>query len=511
MRQVRSSFSANHVRKSWHDTHNMADEEGRAREGACTVLVVDDDRAIRKTLEKFLVDAGHAVETAADGEAALERLRAGGVDVCLLDLGLPVLSGMDVLRKLREEAADGGPAPAVIVVSARDDMHATVQAVQLGAYDYLVKPPDANRIRITVQRAMQQRQTSLALAHMVAEEREEHAMGNIVGKSEKMREVYKKIGAVSTSHAAVLITGDSGTGKEVVAKAIHFASETAQHPFAAVNCTAFPHHLLESELFGHVRGAFTGAVADKVGRFQLAGQGTLFLDEIGELPLDLQVKLLRVLQEYVFERVGDARPVRLQARIIAATHRDLGQMVREGRFREDLYYRLRVLEIHLPSLRERPEDIPELVDHLLRRITRETHRQVRYVSAEAMDALSRYHWPGNVRELENAITRAVVLSQGEILTADTLPIPVDEEPSDEAGGSVRESDANERDAGVRQSHEEWPALREVERRHVAQVLLHTGWNKRRACAILQITRPTLDRKIRDFGLTRPTDDPSRAP
>ena len=330
----------------------------RKRMRTATVLIVDDDRVVRRTLEKFLVDAGYVVETATDGVGALERLMAGGVDVCLLDLGLPGMTGMDVLRKLRDDENRMETLPAVIVISARDDMRTTVQAVQLGAYDYLVKPPDANRIRLTVQRALEQRQTSLALAHIVAEEREDHGVGNIVGKSESIRDVYKKIGAVSTSRATVLITGESGTGKELVARAIHFSSETAQYPFVAVNCTAFPHHLLESELFGHVRGAFTGAVADKIGRFQLSGQGSLFLDEIGELPIDLQAKLLRVLQERVFERVGDTRPVKLTARVIAATHRDLQQMVREGTFREDLYYRLRIVEVHLPPLRERREDIP---------------------------------------------------------------------------------------------------------------------------------------------------------
>jgi two-component system response regulator AtoC len=303
----------------------------------------------------------------------------------------------------------------------------------------------------------------------------------------------------------VLITGESGTGKELVARAIHFSSETQQHPFMALNCTAFPHHLLESELFGHARGAFTGAGADKVGRFQLAGQGTLFLDEIGELPIDLQAKLLRVLQERVFERVGDTRPIKLMARVIAATHRDLGQMVKDATFREDLYYRLRIVEIHLPPLRDRREDIPMLVDHLFRRITRETHRRVRYVSSEAMELLARYPWPGNVRELENALTRGVVLTQGEVLTVDTLPISPDDDELQEAPDSARAQDKTEGapSPAAAGGEAQLPTLREIERLHIARVLAHTRWNKRRACAILQITRPTLDRKIREFGLERP--------
>jgi len=481
------------------------EEVPKSREDIHTILVVDDDRAIRRTLEKILSDAGYHVEGAADGPAALERLLAGGVDVCLLDLGLPGMSGMDILRKLREEESRLESFPAVIVISARDDMKTTVQAVQLGAYDYLVKPPEANRIRITVQRALEQRQTSLALAHLVAEEREDHGVGNIIGKSDPIRDVYKKIGAVSTSRATVLITGESGTGKELVARAIHFSSDTAQHPFVAVNCTAFPHHLLESELFGHTRGAFTGAVADKVGRFQLAAQGTLFLDEIGELPIDLQAKLLRVLQERVFERVGDTRPVKLLARVIAATNRDLARMVKEGTFREDLYYRLRIVELHLPPLRERSEDIPLLVDHLFRRITRETHRRVRYVSSEAMDLLTRYNWPGNVRELENALTRGVVLTQGEVLTVDTLPISLDDDV-EAAEPKNSEAGVSSQPSAQQQAEGDLPTLREVERRHIVRVLLHTRWNKRRACAILQITRPTLDRKIKEFALEKPVGD-----
>jgi two-component system, NtrC family, response regulator AtoC len=477
----------------------------RSKDAASTILVVDDDRTVRKTLEKFLTDAGHIVETATDGVSALDRLMAGGVDVCLLDLGLPGMSGMEILRKLRDGQSHLESSPAVIVISARDDMRATVQAVQLGAYDYLLKPPDANRIRLTVQRALEQRQTSLALAHLVAEEREDHTVGSIVGKSDSIRDVYKKIGAVSTSRATVLLTGESGTGKELVARAIHYSSETAQHPFVAANCTAFPHHLLESELFGHVRGAFTGAVADKVGRFQLASQGSLFLDEIGELPFDLQAKLLRVLQERVYERVGDTRPMKLQARVLAATHRDLAQMVKEGTFREDLYYRLRIVELHLPPLRERREDIPLLVDHLFRRITRETHRRVRYVSSEALDVLCRYNWPGNVRELENALTRGVVLTQGEVLTLDTLPIPLEEETEE-----VHTAESQEAASASRQSRPDADlvTLREVQRRHIERVLGHTHWNKRKACAILQITRPTLDRKIREYNLERPPEPSS---
>lgn len=271
-----------------------------------------------------------------------------------------------------------------------------------------------------------------------------------------------------------------------MAKAIHYASPEREQPFVAINCTAFAPGVLESELFGHVRGAFTGAVADKAGRLELVGGGTLFLDEIGELPLELQAKLLRVLQERVFERVGDSRPVPLRARVIAATHRDLPAMAASGSFREDLYYRLRVVEIRLPPLRARAEDVPLLVEGLLAKINRELHRGVRRVAPETMAALGRYPWPGNVRELENALTRAVVLSTGEVLEARHLPL------GEIAAAAARVA-----------VDDEQVSLRLVERRHIERVLIATGWNKRRACAVLEISRPTLDRKIVEFSLARP--------
>jgi len=453
------------------------------------VLVIDDDRSIRRTLEKFLVGEGYDVVTAADGIEAMAG--APGADVLLLDLGLPGADGFDVLARVR---ADAHPPP-VVVITARDDMHSTVRAIQMGAYEYLVKPLDIDRLRLVVRRAAESRDAERALGQFVARETESYQVGNIIGRSAPIREVYKQIGAVSTSRASVLVLGESGTGKELVAKAIHYASADRDKPFVAINCTAFARDLLESELFGHVRGSFTGAVADKVGRFELAGAGSLFLDEIGELPVALQAKLLRVLQERVFERVGDARSIPLRARVIAATHRDLGAMVADGTFREDLLYRLRVMEIQLPPLRGRAEDIPLLVEGLLAKINRDLHKHVRLVPRETMALLQRYPWPGNVRELENALTRAVVLSQGEVLEARHLPIG-------EGDAAVRRAPTAPPPVAA-SGEAELGSLREIERRHIERVLAHTDWNKRRACAILEISRPTLDRKIDEFGLVRP--------
>ena len=459
------------------------------------VLVVDDDRSIRRSLEKFLTGEGHDVATAADGPEALRSL--AGVDLVLLDLGLPGADGFEVLGQVR---ATPHPPP-VVVITARDDMQSTVRAVQLGAYEYLTKPLDLERLSLVVRRAVETREAERTLGHFVARDTESHHAGHIIGKSPAIREVYKQIGAVSTGKASVLVLGESGTGKELVARAIHFASAERDKPFVAVNCTAFAPGVLESELFGHVRGAFTGAVGDKVGRFELAGAGTLFLDEIGELPLELQAKLLRVLQERTFERVGDARTLPLRARVIAATHRDLPAMVERGEFREDLYYRLRVVELRLPPLRERPDDVVLLVEGLLAKINRELHKRVRVVPPETMAALVRYGWPGNVRELENALTRAVVLAQGEVLEAHHLPMLA---ASPGAAGAATTGAANAASATPARP-DELLSLREVERRHIERVLAAVRWNKRKACAALEISRPTLDRKIDEFGFVRPGD------
>ncbi|MBW8773195.1 MAG: sigma-54-dependent Fis family transcriptional regulator, partial [Gemmatimonadetes bacterium] len=282
-----------------------------------------------------------------------------------------------------------------------------------------------------------------------------------------------------------------GTGKELVARAIHVSSADRERPFVAVNCTALAPGVLESELFGHVKGAFTGAIADRPGRFELSGKGTLFLDEIAEIPLDLQAKLLRVVQERTFERVGDARPIALESRIIAATHRDLPAMVAKGTFREDLFYRLRVVEIGLPPLRERACDIPILVEGLLSKINRDLGKAVRYVTPAALARLSAHPWPGNVRELENMLTRAVVLAKTDVLDETLLPI-----------GAAAPAGSPAAQSGEADAEGALPTLRELERRHIIRVLAHTEWNKRRTCAILDISRPTLDRKIEEYGLRR---------
>ncbi|MFM7199293.1 MAG: sigma-54-dependent transcriptional regulator [Myxococcota bacterium] len=445
-----------------------------------SILIVDDDRSIRRTLEKFLTEQHYQVDTAEDGQQALERIRLGAPDVVLLDINMPNLDGLEVLRqmKTREQRIP------TIVVSARGDMRTTIQAIQEGAYDFLNKPLDIEKLKITLKRALEQARLTRNLQHLVAEAATDFQMDNIIGSSPAIREVFKAIGAVSTTRATVLITGESGTGKELVARAIHYNSPERDQPFVAVNCSAFSASLLESELFGHVKGAFTGATAEKDGRFKLAGQGTLFLDEVGELSLELQVKLLRVLQERSFERVGDGRPLPLQARIVAATNCDLLNMIEENAFREDFYYRLKVMEIQLPPLRDRRDDIPLLVEHLLAKINRTLHKRVRYVPEEAMRRIQAYDWPGNIRELENTLTRAVVLTKGEVLDPGSLPLP----------GLVELKKA------AQAQEEELVRLKDVEKAHIIKMLHRTGWNKRQTCMLLDITRPTLDKKIKDYGL-----------
>jgi DNA-binding NtrC family response regulator len=458
------------------------------------ILIVDDDRSIRRTLEKFLGGEGFEVATAHDAPSAIAALdphssahQGAGIELVLLDLGLPGGSGFDVFAALEGRERK----PTVVVVTARDDMQSTVKAIQLGAYEYLVKPIDIDRLRGVVQSALASRESRNELVALAARGT---TTGEILGKSPAIRDVWKHIGAVSTTRAPVLITGESGTGKELVARAIHNAATTdSGKPFVAVSCQALAPGVLESELFGHVKGAFTGAIGDRPGRFELAGKGTLFLDEIAEIPLELQAKLLRVLQERTFERVGDARPLPLDARIVAATHRDLPAMVAKGTFREDLYYRLRVVEIHLPPLRERAGDIPVLVEGLLAKIGRELAKEIRYVTPTALARLGARHWPGNIRELENTLTRAVVLAKTDVL--DETLLPQSNAPAENhAADDDRDADGN------------LPTLREIERRHIVRVLAESEWNKRRACAILDISRPTLDRKIEEYGLRK--DEPA---
>jgi DNA-binding NtrC family response regulator len=444
-----------------------------------SILIVDDDPRIRTSLLQALGDADTEVRAAADADGALAAVAAHVPDVVLADVRMPGTSGIGLLRLLKERA----PAIDVLLMTAYQDLPTVAAAMRDGALDFLMKPLDLHELRGTLARVFEDRRARrragpaavgihAAVAAAAAE------VPDLVGRDPRIVDVFKLVGQVAASRAPVLIRGESGTGKELIARAIHVSSPDAAQPFIAVNCTALPSTLLETELFGHVKGSFTGAVSDRRGRFALAGRGTLFLDEIGDTGAEFQSKLLRVLQEHEFYPVGAEQPQRTEARVVAATHRDLEAMVTAGAFRQDLYYRLRVVEIVLPPLRERLGDVPLLAEHLLRRAAAAAGRGAPVLSEAAQAALLRHAWPGNVRELENCLTRALLMAPGDVIRPEHLAL--------EAG-------AGDAPVGL-------VALAEVERRHVERVLAATGGHKTRAAEILGVSRPRLDRLIEKHGL-----------
>lgn len=463
-----------------------------------TILVVDDERMIRLAFAEFLKDLGHATLLAEDGDRALGQLQTHHPEIVFLDYRLPGASGLEILAQIRNLA----PETAVIFMTAFGAMDVAIKAMQLGAYEYLTKPLDLERIRELIARILDERQS---LRSLPGNQTPPEASGErMVGSSPAMQELYKTIGLLSTREATVLITGESGVGKELVARAIHDNSPRSGQPFMAVNCGALPDNLLESELFGYEPGAFTGAGGRKIGRFEAAGSGTLFLDEIGELPLPLQVKLLRVLQERTFERIGGLEPIRAEARIIAATNRDLGEEMRAGRFRRDLFYRLSPVHLEIPPLRRRVEDIPALIDHFISRENREQHRQVVGVTGAVLREFEGYPWPGNIRELENQIKRAMILSRENLLTPDLFDLDRSSRPTDtDTAGLLTEHSRRLFDELSRQ--EPPPPILEhilglVERSVIAQALQTCNGNQVQAARLLAIHRSTLRAKIRDYRL-----------
>ncbi len=445
------------------------------------ILVVDDDALIRETLEHHFRTSDAEVAVADSAESALAQLGAFGPGLMITDVRMSGMDGITLLALVHERAPDVD----VVVMTAFQDMRTAVSAMKAGAYDYLVKPLDLDRIDTVVDRCFRERTLRRRAGQLSADAAEGHTLDQLVGADPKMIEIYKQIGMLARVRTPVLVRGDTGTGKELIARAIHFNSEDAEEPFVAVNCTAIPEPLLESELFGHMRGAFTGATSDRKGRFELAGRGTVFLDEIGDTTPVFQAKLLRVLQEHEFYPVGAERARRCEARIIAATHRPLEKLVADGRFREDLYFRLRVVEITVPPLRERAGDVPALAEHLLRVAARDAHRAPLRFSDGALRRLCTHTWPGNVRELENAVRRAVVVAPGGVIEEADLALdaetPRDRAPATQASHTDR-------------------TLAAVEREHLEQVLRECGGNKRRACRALGLTRPRLDRLLERHGI-----------
>ena len=453
-----------------------------------TVLVADDDTTIRANLALLLRAEGYTVIEAADGLQAAQALSNPAVALALLDLKMPGKSGMEVLRQHQDRLEE----TPIIVVTALGGSAAAIEAMKLGAYDYITKPFDLDEVLFTVRRALTQRALVAQVLALAAgpDAREEPEEEELIGRTAAMLQVFKAVGRVTATSEAVLITGESGTGKELVASAIHNNSPRAGKPFVKVNCAALSPTLLESDIFGHEKGAFTGAVARRRGRFEQADGGTLFLDEIGELDVDLQAKLLRVLQTGLFERVGGEETVRVDVRVLAATNRDLPARIAEGRFREDLYYRLNVVAIALPPLRERREDVPLLAEHILRRLARKYQWPHLALAPAAFEQLCGRPWPGNVRELQNVLARAAILVRGRLILPEDLeppPLSIPPAPEDPAPATL-----NLREI-----------LAETERRVIRQALAQEKWNRTRAARLLGISRRQLFDKIRDYGLQAP--------
>lgn len=438
-----------------------------------SILVVDDELSIRESLSGWLQQDGYEVESAADGPSALAKAQETHYDIMLLDVKMPRMDGITVLKNLRESNAD----TAVVVMTAHGAIQDAVEAMKLGAHDYLLKPFDLEEMSLIIEKLVQVQ--TLAMENLILKDRVAtiSRFENLVGQSPPMLQLFETIVDVAQSDATVLLTGETGTGKELVARSIHAQSPRCYGPFIAINCGAFTEHLLESELFGHEKGAFTDASYTKKGRLEMAHGGTLFLDEVGDISIKMQIDLLRVLETREFTRVGGTVPLHSDFRVIAATHQDLQESIRKKTFRQDLYYRLNVIHVQVPPLRERPEDIPLLAQHFLRRYATETNKKVDSILPEAMEAMRRYSWPGNVRELENALERAVVVGKGRQLKPTDLPFVVG---------------AEEEGAGL--------SLEDVERRYIAQVLASAKGHISNAAKVLRINRTTLYHKIKKYGL-----------
>ena len=446
------------------------------------VLIAEDEPHLGTILESFLSGRGYQVTTRRDGRAALEALRAESYDVALLDIVMPEMDGLEVLRHVREEPSP----PEVIIITGNGTIETAITAIKLGAYDYLAKPYRMAEIDVLVRRAWEKRQLSKENALLHSRLSRVDAVPEVLTQYAPMQAVLALVERVAKSDSPVLVTGESGTGKELVARALHRLSGRGSNPLVDINCAAIAENLLESELFGHEKGAFTGAQSRKIGLFEMAAGGTMFMDEIGELDPKLQGKLLRALELGTFFRVGGTQKVEVSVRIVAATNRDIVRAVNEGAFRSDLYYRINTIGIALPPLRERVVDIPLLAEHFLRQYGGASPPRL---TEEAMDGLQRYRWPGNVRELRNVIERAVLLANGGVINASDLPL--------QSHGPGAIGGNGQSGAAV--------SLADLERRHIETVLSQTNWHQGKAATLLGISSKTLYRKIREYGFKRPAE------
>jgi DNA-binding NtrC family response regulator len=440
------------------------------------ILIVDDELILRESLAGWLQRDGHTVDTASSGEEALEKLKEARFDIMLVDIKMEGISGLDVLQQVKENDPD----VAIVMITAYGSIPTAIEAMKNGAYDYMLKPFDPNELGVLIDKIIKHQDQEREMLFLREEHKERTRFESMIGQSKPMQEVFDLICDVAPMESTVLITGETGTGKGLAAKAIHTNSPRCNGPFVMVNCGAIPEHLMESELFGHQKGAFTDAKETKKGRLELAHDGTLFLDEVGEINMRMQIDLLRVLEDRVFYRVGGTQPIEADFRVIAATNRNLEKAIKDGSFREDLFYRLNVISIKMPSLNKRKEDIPLLAEHFLHRFIQETNKDIDKIDREAMDELMLYDWPGNVRELENAIERAVVVAKERRILPEYLPIFCHEPLHAPRNNS----------------------LQEVEKAHIRLILTDNDWNIARCAKILDIDRSTLYSKIKRYNLQK---------
>jgi two-component system response regulator HydG len=450
------------------------------------ILIVDDDHGHLTTLKTITKSWGYTVETANDGVAAVDMVKSGPVDLILMDVRMTNMSGIEALGLIK----DYNPSIPVIIMTAYSSVESAVEALKSGAYDYLIKPLDFEVLKLTIERASEHaglKEENRALKERL---RSDYDIANIIGRSQPMKKLFDTMSMVAPSEATVLITGESGTGKELIARSLHFNSPRKEKPLVVVNCASIAETLLESELFGHEKGAFTGADKRREGRFMQANNGTIFLDEIGEMSPTMQAKLLRVLQEKEVQRVGSDETIKVDVRIVAATNRNLEADVAKGRFREDLFYRLNVMNLNVPPLKERQEDIPLLAQHFLEKFADKNRKTVKGFVPLAMDMLLNYDWPGNVRELENAIERAVILLTGEYITEKQLPLNITKKYPDLLTSPIAAAPVMD---GTR-------SMEEIEKEAILATLKVSGGNKSETARRLGITRKTLHNKLKNYGL-----------
>ena len=445
------------------------------------ILIVDDEAVLRDTMSVWLKEKGYEVEKASNGTEAIEKLRKESFNVAFVDMKMPGLNGIEVLRAVKKI----NPALSVLIMTAYATIETAILAMKEGAYDYLIKPFSLDEVELIVKKIVRYQELVAENVRLKQQLEERDRAKQVIGTSPQMKKILELVDNIADSNSTVLIQGASGTGKEVIARLIHQKSRRRNHPFIAANCAAIPRELLETELFGHEKGAFTGATYSRKGRFELANRGTLFLDEVGEMSLNTQIHLLRVLQEREFRKVGGSELIRVDVRIIASSNKNLEQAVKAETFREDLFYRLNVITIHLPRLKERREDIPLIVAHLMSKYGKESGRGEKTVSAEAIELLMKYEWPGNVRELENIIERSVILCKNNVIKPDSLPEEIKRGP--------------ESDQGIFNPDK---TLEEIEKQHIYHVLEENNWNKSMSAKVLGIERMTLYHKIKKYDLKK---------